>query len=134
MRLAEIPWVGRFITSYSPCPEAREFEKSALVQARDGLEVRVAVRNSAASRKCFGVPMARRGIQPVWLHVVNRSEQPYRLQFIAMDPIYFPPQEAATINHYSGAKRLLGFGVLAWIFFPMLLVLLIKLIVVPRAI
>jgi hypothetical protein len=117
---------------YSPCPEAREFLNAAVTQQRDDLEVRVAVLNSAASRKFFGVPMARRGIQPVWVHVVNRSDKPYRLQFIALDPAYFPPLEAAAINHYSGGRRLVGFGILAWLFLPLLILFASKLISVPR--
>ena len=85
------------------------------------------------SRKFFGVPMARRGIQPVWVHVVNRSDRPYRLQFVALDPNYFSPLEAAALNHYSGGKRLLGFGLLAWLFLPLLILLPIKLFAVRRA-
>ena len=104
------------VIPYSPCPDARGFLDATLTQRRDDLEVRVAVLDGAASRKFFGVPMARRGIQPVWVHVVNRSSRPYRLQFVALDPNHFSPLEAAALNHYSGGKRLLGFGLLAWLF------------------
>ena len=62
------------VTPYSPCPTAREFADAVVTQQRDDLEVRVTVLGSPASRKFFGVPMARRGIQPVWVHVVNRSD------------------------------------------------------------
>jgi hypothetical protein len=106
---------------------------TAVTQQRDDIEVRVAVLDGAASRKFFGVPMARRGIQPVWVHVVNRSARPYRLQFVALDPNHFSPLEAAAINHYSGGKRLLGFGLLAWLFLPLLILLPIKLLAVRRA-
>jgi len=133
MWLSEVSIFRWLLTPYSPCSEEREFQDAAVTQRRDDLEVRVAVLNDAASRKFFGVPMARRGVQPVWVQVVNRSQSPYRLQFIALDPNYFPPQEAATINHYSGGKRLLGFGLLAWFFLPLLVLLAIKLIAVPRA-
>lgn len=121
-----------FVIRYSPCPEAREFLNAAVTQTRDDLEVRVAVMDGAASRKFFGVPMARRGIQPVWVHVVNRSERPYRLQFVALDPNHFSPLEAAALNHYSGGKRLLGYSLLAWPFLPLLILpLLILLILLP---
>lgn len=120
--------------SYQPCPEAREFTDSAAVQQADGLEVRVAVLDAHASRKFFGVPMARRGIQPVWLQVINRTPHPYRLQFLAIDPNYFSPLEAAAANHYSGGKRLLNYGVIAWLFYLWLILLLpIKLLSVFRA-
>ena len=133
MPLAE-NFIFRWLTiPYSPCPEAREFLAAAVTQRRDDLEVRVAVLDSAASRKFFGVPMARRGIQPVWVHVINRSDRPYRLQFVALDPNHFSPLEAAALNHYSGGKRLLGFGFLAWwLFLPLLILLPIKLLAVRR--
>ena len=119
---------------YSPCPDSRGFLDAAVTQQRDDLEVRVAVLDNAASRKFFGVPMARRGIQPVWVHVVNRTDRPYRLQFVALDPNHFSPLEAAALNHYSGGKRLLGFGLLAWLLFlPLLILLPIKLLAVRRA-
>jgi len=106
---------------------------AAVTQRRDDLEARVAVLDDAASRKFFGVPMARRGIQPVWVHIVNRSNRPYRLQFVALDPNHFSPLEAAALNHYSGGKRLLGFGILAWLFLPLIILLPVKLFAVRRA-
>ena len=122
-----------FLIPYSPCPDARGFLDAAVAQQRDNLEARVAVLDDAQSRKFFGVPMARRGIQPVWVHIVNHSDQPYRLQFVAMDPNHFSPLEAAAINHYSGGKRLLAFGLLACLFLPLLILLPIKLFAVRRA-
>lgn len=122
------------VIPYSPCPTARTFLDTSVTQQRDGLDVSVAVMDDAASRKFFGVPMARRGIQPVWVHVVNQTKQPYRLQFVAIDPNYFSPLEAAAANHYSGGKRLLGFGFLAWwLFLPLLILLPIKLLAVRWA-
>ena len=133
MRIAGGSIFRWFMIPYSPCPDAREFLDAAVTQRRDDLEVRVAVLDDTASRKFFGVPMARRGIQPVWVHVVNRSNRPYRLQFVALDPNHFSPLEAAALNHYSGGKRLLGFGLLAWLFLPLLILLPIKLLAVRRA-
>jgi hypothetical protein len=121
------------VIPYSPHPTARGFVEAAVAQQRNDLSVRVAVLDGRASRKFFGVPMARRGIQPVWLHIVNRSDRAYRLQFVALDPNYFSPLEAAALNHYSGGKRLLGFGLLAWLFLPLLILLPIKLLAVRRA-
>ena len=134
MPIAESSIFRWLLIPYSPRPDARGFLDAAVTQQRDDLEVRVAVLDDAGSRKFFGVPMARRGIQPVWVHVVNRTDQPYRLQFVALDPNHFSPLEAAALNHYSGGKRLLGFGLLAWLFFlPLLILLPIKLFAVRRA-
>ena len=133
MPIAENPIFRWLVIPYSPRPDARGFLDAAITQRRDDLEVRVAVLDDAASRKFFGVPMARRGIQPVWVHVINRSDRPYRLQFVALDPNHFSPLEAAALNHYSGGKRLLGFGALAWLFLPLLILLPIKLFAVRHA-
>jgi hypothetical protein len=122
------------LLSYAPCPEAKGFLEAALTQQRGDLDVRVAVLDDRGSRRFFGVPMARRGIQPVWVHIVNRTDRPYRLQFVALDPNHFSPLEAAALNHFSGGKRLLGFGLLAWLLFlPLLIVLPIKLLAVRSA-
>ena len=134
MPIAARPIFRWLLIPYSPRPDAREFLDAAATQQRDNLQVRVAVLDDAGSRKFFGVPMARRGIQPVWVHVLNRTNQQCRLQFVALDPNHFSPLEAAALNHYSGGKRLLGFGLLAWLFFlPLLILLPIKLFAVRRA-
>ena len=92
------------VIPYSPRPTARGFLDAAVAQQRDGLEVRVAALDNAASREFFAVPMARRGIQPVWVQVVNRTGQPYRLQFLAIDPNYFSRSRprASTITKSAG--------------------------------
>jgi hypothetical protein len=135
MRIADFFPMRWLVIPYSPSPAACGFLDTAVTQQRNDLDVRVAVMDDAASRKFFGVPMARRGIQPVWVHVANRTPRPYRLQFVAIDPNYFSPLEAAAANHYSGGKRLLGFGFLAWLFMlmPLLILLPIKLFAVRRA-
>ena len=133
MRITKDTFLRWLVIPYAPCPDARGFLDAAVTQQRDDLEVSVAVLDGGASRKFFGVPMARRGLQPVWVRVANRSARPYRLQFVALDPKYFPPLEAAALNHYSGGKRLLEFGLLAWLFLPLLILLPIKLFAVRRA-
>jgi hypothetical protein len=45
-----------------------------------------------------------------------------------VDPNYYTPSEAAGLNHFSIAKRLTGFGLIGWIFLPLLLLLPFKLI------
>ena len=131
MRIADGSILRWLVIPYSPCPDARGCLNAAITQQRDDLEVRVAVLDGAASRKFFGVPMARRGIQPVWVHVVNHSDRPYRLQFVALDPNHFSPLEAAALNHYSIGKRLLGFGLLAWLFLPVFSAPLSRLLCCP---
>jgi len=126
--LEQLPLARRLIIRYLPKPDDRAFLEGAPTKQQDGLEVTIAVLNAAQSRTFFGVPMARRGVQPVWLRVVNRSAAGCRLHVVSIDPNYYSPLEAAAANHYSFAKRLLGLGFVAWFFLPLLLLVPLKLI------
>jgi hypothetical protein len=127
MAIDHVPIVRRLLVPYTPLPEDRTFLERAETQTQDGLEVTLAVLDAIESRKFFGVPMARRGVQPVWLKIVNRDQTPYRLNLLQLDPNYFSPYEAAAVNHFSSGKRLLGFGLLALWFLPFLLLVPLKL-------
>lgn len=132
-RWSRLPVLRRLWIHYEPRPDEQAFLDRAESQQQDGLEVSVAVLDAQESRVFFGVPMARRGVQPVWLRVVNRGNATVRLHIVSIDPDYFSPLEAAAINHFSTGKRLLGFGALAWLFLPLLLLLPIKLLAVRLA-
>ena len=113
---------------YRPRLEERPFLERADVQRDDDIVVRVAVLDDRESERFFGVPLARRGIQPLWLSITNHDTQPCRLRLASLDPNYYPPLEAAFVNHFAIGKRLLGFGLLAWFFFPMLILLPFKIL------
>jgi hypothetical protein len=125
MKLWQSRWLG---VPYHPRPEERPFLDRAVVQQDDELAVRVAVLDDRESERFFGVPLARRGLQPVWLQITNHGRQPYRLRLASLDPTYYPPLEAAYVNHYAIGRRLLGFGLLAWLFLPLLILLPLKVI------
>ncbi len=122
-----------FTTLYRPQPLNRAFLAGGQVKANDATQVTVAVLDAAESEQVFGVPMARRGLQPVHLRVENRGTAPLRLQLRSISPNYFTPLEAAAKNHFSIARRLSGFGLAAWLFLPLLLLLPLKLITARRA-
>ena len=105
---------------YSPSPEQRPFLDRAQSRETDALEVTAVALSDLEARQFFGVRMARKGIQPVWLRVVNRSDRVARLELYSVDPLYYTPLEAAYINHFALGKRLLSFGLLAWMFLPLL--------------
>src|SRR5262249_35811385 len=100
---------------YRPRPEERPFLERAQVRRADERVVRGAVLDDGEPERFFGVPLARRGIQPVWLHVANSGAQPYRLRLASLDPNYYPPLEAAFANHFAVGRRIVGFGLLAWL-------------------
>ncbi len=105
---------------YRPDPQATSFLERAVTRASDGTEAQVAVLSDAESKKYFGVRLARKGIQPVWVRIVNHTDTPLRLDLYGIDPACYTPLEAAWVCHYSAAKRLAGFGLLSWLFLPLL--------------
>jgi hypothetical protein len=124
-------------TPYLPEPTFRAFAMRAQTQADDKAEVAVAVLDAAESQKFFGVHLARRGIQPVHLRIVNRSDALLRLQLVEIDPNYYTPLEAAAASHFSILKRLSAYWVIHllffWLFLPLLMLLPFKLYTAYRA-
>ncbi len=120
-------------TPYSPEPTLRTFDSRTETQENSNAQVTVAVLDAAEAARLFGVPLARRGIQPVYLRIVNRSDKLFRLQLVRIDPNYYPPLEAAAANHFSIVKRLSAFGLIGWLFLPLLLLIPFKLITAYRA-
>ncbi len=130
-RILSIRWLG---VPYRPCPDETAFLERVQEQQQDGVEVKVAVLSSRESDRFFGVPLARHNIQPVWLEITNHSDAALFLNRVHLDPNYYPPLEAALINHYAVAKRLAGFGALAWLFFlPLVLLLPLKFLAARRS-
>jgi hypothetical protein len=121
------------ITSYVPDARFDSFMERAQSQENTRADVTVAVLSTAESRRMFGIDLARRGIQPVFLRVMNRSSASLRLQMVNVDPRYFTPLEAAASSHFSVLRRLSAFGALAWVFLPLLPLVPLKLITAWRA-
>ena len=116
------------ITPYEPDLRFDAFMQRSLAQENPQARATVAVLATDESRRLFGVDLARRGIQPVFLRIENRSADPLRLQMVSIDPRYFTPLEAAGVNHFSVLRRLSAFGAMGWIFVPLLGLVPLKLI------
>jgi hypothetical protein len=125
MALWNSRWLG---VPYSPHPEERAYIDRAEIRKDDTVMVRASVLANRESERFFGVPLARRGIQAVWLEIANHDGQPYRLRLASLDPNYYPPLEAAYANHFHIVRRLLAFGALAWLFLPLVILLPFKLL------
>jgi hypothetical protein len=121
------------ITPYRPDPGEAAFLARAQTRSDGRAEVTVAVLTANESRSLFGVDLARRGIQPVFLRITNRSDGSLRLQMVELDPRYYTPLEAAALNHFSVLRRLSAFGAMGWLFLPLLLLVPAKLITANRA-
>lgn len=127
-------WKSLWLTvPYTPCPDERPFLERLAISQDEGLRVETTVLDDRESDRFFGVPLARRGIQPVWLRVVNQGDQPFWLRLASIDPNYYPPLEAAYLNHFRIGRRLLEFGLLALLFVHLLILLPFKLWSAHRA-
>ena len=115
-------------TPYAPDPVEDGFLARAQSQENDRVAVTVAVPSPAEGRRFFGVDLARRGIQPVFLRIANRTAGTVRLQMVGIDPRYFTPLEAAGLLHFSVLRRLSAFGAMGWLFLPLLALVPLKLL------
>jgi hypothetical protein len=122
-----------FTVPYNPEPTCRTFLSRAETQDGPVAQVTVAVADAAESQRLFGVHLARRGLQPVYLRIHNHSDKHLRLHLVSIDPNYYTPLEAAALNHFSISKRLSGFGFAAWLLWPLLPLIPFKLITAYRA-
>ena len=116
------------ITPYAPDEGFAGYRDRAVTNAEPRARVTVAVLAAAEGRRLFGIDVAKRGIQPVWLEIENRSAGSLRLQAVTIDPKYFTPLEAAGVNHFSIGRRLSAFGAMSWLFYPLLLLVPLKLL------
>ena len=123
-RLTPLHWLT---IEYSPHPEERAFLERAQTRREGEVEVTVAVPSDRESKHLFGVRLARRGLQAVWLEVENGSQEPLWLDRVHLDPDYYTPLEAAHWVHFAIGTRLVAFGVLGWLFLPLLPLLPLKL-------
>ena len=86
--------------SFDPRPmEESELWERQQTQEREGLRVTVAVPSRREVRRAFGVDLEKRGIQPVWVAIENRTNVPYVLLMSGVDPGYFSAHEAAYKSH-----------------------------------
>jgi hypothetical protein len=90
-------------TTFSPTPiDEVPFKSRAQIQTKGGLTVTAAVPTSEEANAIYGVDLASKEIQPVWIEVENAEETPFWLLPSGLDPAYFSAAEAA---YAFGASR-----------------------------
>jgi hypothetical protein len=118
----------RWLTvDYSPHPDERSFIERAQTRRDADIEATVAVPSDRESERIFGVKLARHRLQAVWLEVVNGGDESLWLDRVQLDPDYYTPLEAAHVTRFAIGTRLVAFGVLGWLFLPLLLLVPLKL-------
>lgn len=82
-------------TSFSPMPvDDVPFKTRAQTQTQGGLTVTVAVPTSEEANAIYGVDMASKRIQPIWIRIENTEDSPYWFLPSGLDPAYFSTAEA----------------------------------------
>jgi hypothetical protein len=89
--------------TYNPTPmEEVPFLQRSQTQTVGGLTVTAAVLSHEESGQIFGRPLAKKGIQPVWLEIKNGEDLPYSLISRSLDPTYFSASEVAYMHRVAG--------------------------------
>jgi hypothetical protein len=80
-----------------------QIEQRAITQEQGPIQVRASVPGQDEAEKIFGIPIYKRGIQPVWLEITNNSPDRARLALVSVDHYYFSPLEVAYMHkkHFS---------------------------------
>ena len=87
--------------SFNPVPlEDLTFRERVETEEQDGLRVSVTVLSREEAKQAFGVNLQKRGIQPIWLEIENRTEKHFWFMMSGLDPNYFSAHEAAYMNHF----------------------------------
>jgi LssY C-terminus len=87
-------------STYRPRPPADPpFRARAQTDTHGAVKVSVAALGAKESKQYFGVDLASKGIQPVWLQIDNNGDAPLYLLLSSIDPAYFSAREAAYQMH-----------------------------------
>ena len=82
-----------------------QVEQRAIAQQQGAIEVRASVPSRDEAEKIFGIPIYKRGIQPVWLEITNNSAGRARFVLISVDQEYFSPLEVAYMHKKYFSKQ-----------------------------
>jgi hypothetical protein len=89
-------------SSFNPKPEEEvAFGERAQTQEEGGVRVTAAVLTAQECIAKFGVNLYRRDIQPVWLEIENKDDDPLWFLALGLDPTYFTPLESAYLGRFA---------------------------------
>jgi hypothetical protein len=89
-------------TIYHPAtPDEVGFLERAQEQTRDSITVKVAVPSPEEARALLGFKADKKGIQPIWIEIANKSDHNCWFVAHALDPEYYSALEVA----WMGRKR-----------------------------
>jgi len=87
-------------TTFSPQPvDIQAGPGEIYTRTEHGVTVSTTILSDEQAAQLYGVELAEFGLQAVWLRIENRSDHAHWLLVSALDPNYFPPDEAAVLFH-----------------------------------
>ncbi len=83
--------------SISPPPrtESTDYRARAETKVDGELRVSAVVLSPQETTESFDLPLADKGIQPVWIKIDNSGDKEFYLMLLSIDPDYFSPSEVA---------------------------------------
>ena len=75
--------------------DTKDYVERLQTLTKGGVRVSTSVLSASESQDLYGEPLAKKGIQPVWIEVENHDDTPYWLMSLGLDPYYIPASEAA---------------------------------------
>lgn len=72
-----------------------DYRSRAVTRVEGALPLPAAVLPARETAAVYGVPLAKKKIQPVWIEVRNNDDRNYFLLSTGMDPNFFPASEGA---------------------------------------
>ncbi|MGB5645336.1 MAG: LssY C-terminal domain-containing protein [Gammaproteobacteria bacterium] len=75
--------------------EPLDYRSRAIMRTDGGVKVSASTLSADESREMYGFPLAKKGIQAVWIQVENNEDEAYWLLSPGLDPNFFPASEAA---------------------------------------
>ncbi len=103
-RLCTLCLVALFLAGCASGPEPvtriseGDFRKRIESQESSGVRVSTGVPSALETRELFGEALYDRGIQPVWLEIENRRDEPITFLPVGLDPEYYPPLAVANLD------------------------------------
>ena len=87
-------------TSFSPQPvDVQSGPGEIHTQTEHDITVSTTILSDEQAAQLYGVDLADFGLQAIWLRIENLSDHSHWLLVSALDPNYFPPDEAAVLFH-----------------------------------
>lgn len=91
--------------AFQPKPmEEVPFKERAQTKYEANVRVTAAVLSAEESKAAFGVPLYRKGIQPIWLEIENKRNEPLWFLPMSVDRNYHSPLEVAYVNRSGFSK------------------------------